>query len=310
MQAVTKTTSTELSTVSRVKELTSKATADNTKRAYLADWNQFTSWCMDTGTDSLPALPGTLAAYVVYLRDTKGFKASTIHRKVSAIRKAHKANAHQVDTSSLSELLKGLRREAADLSEAKQAAALRMSDLVEVCEQLSEQGTARAIRDKAVLLVGFIGGFRRSELASLRWEDLKEDEKGFTVLVRKSKTDQEGQGMVKAIPFRSNYKACPVRALRALKAWNLSGPIFPSITKGDRIQPEGMSAKAIDRIVKRYFGKGYSAHSLRSGFVTEAATKGASHQQIMNQTGHKDVKTVQRYTRFSDVWEANAASLV
>lgn len=299
------------STRARIQQLMSNASSTNTKRAYLKDWNQFSGWCIDQDQTALPAAPATVAAYVVHLRDTERRKYSTIQRKVSAISKAHTANGHNSPARSnvVSELLKGLRRETST-DGTKQAPALRLADVERVCIELASSTSARATRDRAALLVGFFGAFRRSEIAALTWENLTTDDKGVTVLVERSKTDQDGKGTVKVLPYRPKPDACPVRALNALQQLASSTSVFPEIRKGDNVTSEAMSARAVDRIVKRYFGQQYSAHSLRAGFVTEAAAKGATHQQIMTQSGHKDVKTVQRYTRFTDAWEANAATLL
>ena len=289
----------------RVRELLDKRYADNTKVAYLADFRQFETWVGERQGSVLPCSPETLAAYVVHLESM--YKVSTVHRKVYAIGKAHidAGFENPVLHKGVKEVLKGLRRE--KRSEGiKQAPALRLETIRPILKNLHTSTKNKALRDRALILLGFFGAFRRSELVGLKWEDLKEVENGFAVEVKHSKTDQEGEGMVKAIPYRSEVELCPVRALHALKELSSYEYVFTSITKGDKMKDKPLSSADVSRTVKKYFGEGYSAHSLRSGFITEASVKGNTHSQIMQQSGHKDVKTVQRYTRYTDAWEGNA----
>lgn len=290
---------------SRVRELLDKRYADNTKVAYLADFKQFEIWIGERQGAALPCSPETLVAYVVHMEGT--YKVSTVHRKVYAIGKAHidAGFENPVLHKGVKEVLKGLRRE--KRSEGiKQAPALRLETIRPILKELHTSTTNKCLRDRALILLGFFGAFRRSELVGLKWEDLQQVENGYAVEVKHSKTDQEGEGMIKAIPFRSEIELCPIRALQALKENSSYEYVFTSITKGDKMRDKPLSSADVSRVVKRYFGEGFSAHSLRSGFITEASAKGSSHSQIMQQSGHKDVKTVQRYTRYTDVWEGNA----
>lgn len=298
----------------RIKELLDSASSTNTRRAYDTDLEQFSQFCIHSGLEEMPATPETIARYIAHIEIS--YKASTIQRKISAISKAHKQRGHTSPASHpiVKEVLKGLRVERSEQRQ-KQAPPLSTEQIERASHNLSILYTNKALRDRAALLLGFFGAFRRSELAALKWDDVKEDEKGLTIYIGKSKTDQEGKGQYKIFPYRSDPKACPVRALRA---WHTCDQVtgrdyvFTSITKGDNVNDKPLSGKDIDRIIKKIFGKhsGYSAHSLRAGFVTEARRKGARIEAIKMQTGHKSDATVLRYSRSLDAWEDNAAILL
>lgn len=296
----------------RIKELLNAASSQNTRRAYDTDLEQFSEFCLRAGLEAMPATPETIARYITDIETS--FKASTIQRKVSAISKAHKQAGFVSPTShpQVKEVLKGLRNERSDQRQ-KQAPALTVEQVERAARNLADVNTNKALRDRAALLLGFFGAFRRSELASLRWEDIQDDNNGLTIFIRKSKTDQEGKGQYKVFPYRSNPKACPVRAL---SAWQMCDQVtgrdyvFTSITKGDNVNDKPLSGRDIDRLIKRLFTDDYSAHSLRAGFVTEARRKGARIEAIKMQTGHKSDATVLRYSRSLDAWEDNAAMLL
>ncbi|MEL6845685.1 MAG: site-specific integrase, partial [Bacteroidota bacterium] len=257
----------------------------------------------------LPASIDTIAAYILNLEDH--YKLSSLQRKVSSISKAHQeagyVEENPVASPQIRELMKGLRRDYKSKGQT-QAPAIRLAQITPVCQGLLADGGMKAVRDRAIILIGFFGAFRRSEVASLMAEDIQRNENGLTITLRYSKTDQEGEGFVKAFPYRADMATCPVRALDLWQnnSGSLSGILFRSVDRWGNVKDKSISDRDVDRIVRYYFGPDYSAHSLRAGFVTEAAAKGANTQAIMRQTGHKSAPTVQRYTRFNDAWEGNA----
>lgn len=167
-----------------------------------------------------------------------------------------------------------------------------------MCTQLSP----RLFRPKR-----YFGAFRRSELANLKWEDLEEDERGFTVTLKSSKTDQEGKGIIKILPYRSEIHFCPVRCIKRLEAISTSEYLFQGMSKSGKVINGQASVKAIERVIKKYLGNDHSAHSLRAGFITETAINRSKLNEIAKQTGHKHLSTLMEYIRPIDAWEGNAA---
>jgi len=174
----------------------------------------------------------------------------------------------------------------------------------------------QGLRDRALLLAGFAGGFRRSELAGLRIEDLETTPDGLIVRLGRSKTDQEGQGRSVALPYGSDPETCPVRALRAWleHAGTMAGPVFRAIDRCGLVSDKRLHADSIGYLVKRAAGLAgletaeYAGHSLRSGLATQAAMNGASELAIMKQTGHRSLATVRKYIREGSLFRDNAAT--
>lgn len=299
----------------RARDYALKAKAANTVRAYRADWRDFAAWCEERGLQPLPAAPETVALYVAHLADA-GRKASTIQRRLSAISQAHQAAGHESPTKSAAvrAVWAGIRRERGTAQEGK--APVVTEDIRAMVAALSEG--LIGIRDRALLLVGFAGAFRRSELVGLDVEDVEFAREGLVVRIRRSKTDQEGQGHVIGIPYGSNPATCPVRALRAwLKASGInSGPVFRPVNRHGQVLPRRLSDKAVALIVKRAAEAAgldparYAGHSLRAGFATAAAAAGAPERAIMAQTRHKSVTVARRYIRLGSLWAENAAARV
>ena len=297
--------------------------AGETLRAYRSRFASFAAWCESAGRQSMPASSATVAAYLEHL-ETTGHKASTINQVVAAVSKAHTAAG--VENPCASAEVKAARKAASRrLGVAPHAKAAATLDVTRAVVSGISGKSLVDLRDKALLLMGFYGAFRRSELVSLRVSDLSEEkDKGgrpvVVVTVRRSKTDQTGQGMTKAIFAASKEfkNICPVRALRDwISAAGLAGddPLFPSIKKGGKLSGVALSGHAVaDIIQKRAASAGVelelSGHSLRRGFVTSAVEKGASERAIMNQTGHKSVTTVRRYIERHDAITDNAAALL
>ena len=299
--------------------------AGETMRAYKSRLSAFAAWCESTGRASLPASPATVAAYLESL-ESAGKTAATISQVVAAISKLHKVNG--LENPCASEVVKAARKAARRrLGVAPHQKAAATVDVVRALVSGIEGTTLTDKRDKALLLCGFAGAFRRSELAALRVSDLTEEKTPegrpvFVVTVRRSKTDQLGAGMTKAIfaarPREKRF--CPVSALRDwIAAAGLAGdaPLFPRIRKGGQIDaaPVPMGGDSVALIIKRRAAAAgveleLSGHSLRRGFVTSAINAGASERSIMNQTGHKSPMMVRRYIERASVVSDNAAALL
>ncbi len=274
-----------------------------TQNAYRSDWADFVGWCRSRGYADLPASPQTVAAYLAALADVA--KATTVQRRLSAIRYAHLISGHPTPTTDpyVREVMDGIRR--AKGTRPRQAQAATLDPLRAMLDTLPDD--LSGLRDRALLLVGFAGGFRRAALCALDRADIAFVPEGLDVLIRKDKTDQAGQGRELAIPYGKHRDTCPVRALRAwIDAAGIStGPIFRGVAKGGKTVRAGrLDSGSVARIIKRAAARAglldandFSGHSLRSGLATEAARSGATDNAIMDQTGHTDVRSVKRYIR-------------
>lgn len=278
----------------------------NTRRAYAADLRDFRQWCSASGAVDLPASPATIAAYAAFMADT--CKWATLTRRLAAISKLHQL--HGLDTPTTDRqvrvVLEGIKRSIGIRQ--KQAPAFTLTKLKTLVRSL-ETETATGLRNKSLLLLGFTGAFRRSELVSLSLEDLTFTDEGLIVSLGKSKTNQYGDHEEKAIYYSPEAALCPIRTL---KAWTERlgrerGPLFVRIRKGDRLSFERLSDQWVDKLVKQVFGTSYSAHSLRASFVTVAKLNGADDSEVMRQTKHKTPLMIQRYTRLENIRQHNAA---
>ncbi len=288
------------------------AKASNTRRAYQADLRGFAAWCAARGFPSLPASPATVALYLAALADG-GRKVSTIERALVAISQAHKLKGLPSPRShgAVSETMKGIRRTLG------RAPSQKSPVLVEGLRSMTRlaPNTRGGIRDKALLLIGFAGAFRRSELVGLNVEDFEFTEDGLLVALRRSKTDQEGEGRRVGIPHGSDPRTCPVRALRAWLdcARIAEGPAFRSVNRMGIVSDSRLSDWAVAEIVKRYARalgmdpSRFAGHSLRAGLATSAAKAGKSERAIMNQTGHRSEAMVRKYIREANIFVDNAA---
>lgn len=298
--------------VERARDYAAASKADNTRRAYRSDWAGFFSWCVAQGLESLPAAPETVALYLT-ARAEAGRKASTITRCLAAISEAHLAVglASPRGSSAVKAVLSGIRRTTG--TDPSQKAALLPGELKAMLEALPQ--TTSGSRDRALLLVGFCGAFRRSELVSLNAEDVARVEDGLKITLRRSKTDQEGEGRKVGLPFGSSPSTCPVRALAAWMEESpiTSGAIFRSVTRhghmGDRL-----TGRAVALVVKRAArlagidDSRLAGHSLRAGLATAAANAGKSERSIMKQTGHRSERMVRKYVRDASLFIENAAA--
>jgi site-specific recombinase XerD len=294
------------------KELILGAKSENTLKAYRSDWKQFQEWAEWKGFSALPAEPNALVKYLRHL--SPHAKVSTIRRSLSSISEAHKTAGFESPTKAkvVQNAMQAIKRSKGVAQDGK---APLLTEAVRTMVRQCPSDKPIGVRDKAILLLGFAGAFRRSELAALSIEDLTRSSKGYEVLVRRSKTDQDGAGHIKAIAYGADEESCPVRSLdKWIELARIkTGPLFLQMTKAGEPMRKGIGDKLIERTVKRYaLAAGldpaeYAGHSLRAGFATQAALNGASDRGIMNQTGHKSRAMVDRYVRRATVWQDNAA---
>tara|TARA_B100001250_G_scaffold362928_1_gene341948 strand:+ start:32 stop:1015 length:984 start_codon:yes stop_codon:yes gene_type:complete len=296
--------------------------AENTLRAYKADFKDYSSFCAKNGLSSLPTEPKILALYLTHLSATSKF--STLKRRIASISVIHKMKGHYLDTKHpvIMENLHGIKRVKGAKQKAKKP--LLINDLKQIInvidkdlnnhelvkndniDSLKSKEIRNKIRDKAIILIGFAGGFRRSELVNIDYEDIEFVTEGIKIFIKRSKTDQSGEGMIKAIPYFSNQLFCPVANLRKWIKFSKinSGKIF------------NISDKSVSLIIKKYIALSgldpnrYGGHSLRSGFATSAAESGAEERNIMAMTGHKTTQMVRRYIQEANLFKNNALNKI
>ncbi len=288
--------------------------AESTLRAYRSDWKHFASWCDGRGTSSLPASPETVALYLVALAATH--RPATITRRLTSIAKVHAAagepNPATTQHIVVAETLQGIRRTLGTAQPGKTP--LLTADVVKVLAHVPAGNMGK--RDRALLLIGYTGGLRRSELAASKLEDVEWVEQGAVLTLRRSKTDQEGQGRKVAIPKGAHRSTCPVTALKEwiAAAGVTEGPLFREIDRHGNVGARALHRDSIGAILKRAVERAgfdpaeFAGHSLRSGFATQAARNGASAFDIMRQTGHRSIATVSRYVRDAQIFRDAPAS--
>ena len=298
--------------IQRAYSYAEQSKAANTRKAYKSDWKHFIAWCSANGVNSLPAPKEAIALYLTMYAEL--LKIATLARRLASISEAHRIAGYDSPTfdAQVQLVWKGIRRTKGMQQDSKRP--ILTTDLQTVFANC--KGDLIGIRDRALLLLGFSGAFRRSELVALNRTDLSFVKEGIVVRLNRSKTDQEGIGTEKAIPFGSNPELCPVRAISGwLEASKeVREPLFVSIKKGSKITTERLSAKAVALIIKKrlekvgYESDEFSGHSLRSGFATQAAMNGASDRAIMQQTKHRTRAMVDRYVRVASIWSENAST--
>lgn len=284
-------------TSTSVEDYVSKSSAESTKRAYKSDVDHYLK---HAGT--IPASPNEIAAYIAAWADR--LSVATLERRLIALHQEHRAKGlpTPVRDPLVKRTMRGIRRVKG--RQQRQVQAIEKDDLLEMLAVAEQQAPMKAARDKALLLVGFAGAFRRSELVALTVADLTERSEGMEVVIRRSKTDQEGEGRLVFLP-RATGKRCPVLALQEwlLLAAIGSGPIFRSVNRHDQIRRQGLLAQAVATIIKQIVAKTgrdpkkFAGHSLRAGFVTTAAVQGVPTWQIKEQTGHKSDAILAKYIR-------------
>ena len=317
-ELVTDIKSLELETLKNLKN----SKAANTLRAYKADFMDFSAFCAKNGLCSMPTDPKILSLYLTYLSATSKF--STLKRRIASISVVHKLKGHYLDTKHplIMENLHGIKRVKGTNQKSKKPILINeLKLIINVIDQYlsnnqlgetdciiqeSPKNIRSKIRDKAIILVGFSGGFRRSELVNIDYDDIEFVSEGVKIFIKRSKTDQSGEGMVKAIPYFDNKNFCPVLSL---KYW-----IKHSEIKSGKLFD--ISDKSVSLIIKKYASLAgldpnkYGGHSLRSGFATSAAESGAEERNIMSMTGHKTTQMVRRYIQEANLFKNNALNKI
>ena len=292
--------------------------ANNTLRAYKSDFKDFGAFCAKHGLNSLPSEPKIVSLYLTHL--SKNSKISTLRRRLVSISMVHKLKGHYLDTKHpiIIENLMGIRRVKGSIQKGKKPILINHLKLIinAINEQKNED--IKKLRDKSIILVGFGGGFRRTELISINYEDLEFVPEGLKITIRKSKTDQFGEGMIKALPYLANEKYCPVISLKNwLEISKIkSGPIFRRFSKGSFLKEERLTDQSVVLLIKKYLNlagidnTNFAGHSLRSGFASVAAESGADERSIMTMTGHKSTQMVRRYIREANLFKDNALNKI
>jgi site-specific recombinase XerD len=293
--------------------------ASNTVRAYKSDFKDFGLFCVQNGFKNLPSDPKIVSLYLTHL-STKEAQLSTIKRRLVSIGVIHKMKGHYLDTKHpvIVENLMGIKRRKGTAQKGKKP--ILINELRKILNVIDQEDCEdiKKLRDKSIILIGFSGGFRRNEIVSLDYEDLDFVYEGLKITVKRSKTDQFGEGSIKALPYFEESLYCPVTVL---KRWlNISkitkGPIFRRFSKGSRLTNYRLTDQTVALIIKDYLNKvgidskNYSGHSLRSGFATSAAESGAEERSIMAMTGHKSTEMVRRYIKEANLFKNNALNKI
>jgi len=293
--------------------------ANNTVRAYKSDFNDFGLFCAKNGFKSLPTEPKIISLYLTYL-STKNIKMSTLKRRLVSISVIHRLKGHYIDTKhpSIIENIMGIKRRKGSIQRGKKPILINnLKTIINVIDEYNKEEIKR-LRDRSIILIGFSGGFRRNEIVSIDYDDLDFVQEGLKMNVRRSKTDQFGEGFVKALPYFNNKLYCPVVSL---KDWlNISkiasGPVFRRFNKGSSLSEKRLTDQSVALLIKEYLNlagidsKNYSGHSLRSGFATSAAESGAEERNIMAMTGHKSTEMVRRYIKEANLFKNNALNKI
>jgi len=293
--------------------------AINTVRAYKSDFNDFGLFCSQNGFKSLPSEPKIVSLYLTHL-STKNIKMSTLKRRLVSIGIIHRLKGHYLDTKhpSIIENIMGIRRRKGSVQRGKKP--LLINDLKNIINVIDKEKNEeiKKFRDRSILLIGFSGGFRRNEIVSLDYDDLDFVKEGLKINLKKSKTDQYGEGSVKGLPYFDNTKYCPVVSIRKwIEISKIkSGPLFRRFNKGSKLSESRLSDQTVALLIKDYLkiagieSRNYSGHSLRSGFATSAAESGAEERSIMAMTGHKSTEMVRRYIIEANLFKNNALNKI
>ena len=293
--------------------------ANNTIRAYRSDFKDFGAFCAKNGFKSLPTEPKIIALYLTHL-SIKDAKMSTLRRRLVSVGMIHKLKGHYLDTKHpiIIENLMGINRKKGNYQKGKKP--ILINQLKAIINVIDNEKTEeiKKVRDKTIILLGFGGGFRRAELVAIDYEDLEFVSEGVKIIIRRSKTDQFGEGMIKGLPYFSNEIYCPVLHLKKwLELSNIkSGAIFRKLNKGFSLNDNRLTDQTVALLLKNYLAlagienKNYSGHSLRSGFATATAESGADERSIMAMTGHKTTQMVRRYIKEANLFKNNALNKI
>lgn len=309
--------------------LTQASKAPATWRAYYSDMAAFRAWCADVGREPMPASPSTVALFLRH-EAVRGLKVSSIGRRLSSLAYAHRDAGHPspTDDPHVRAVWHGIRR---TLGVAPRRVAPATTDVIRAMLSTCDDTTG-GVRDRALLLIGFTGALRRSEVAELDRGDVAQVSEGLLITIRRSKTDQEGAGQQVAVPYASDPALCPVRQLEvwtdqldslgaghpiageySRELHRLDGPLFRQVDRHGNIGGR-LSGRAVAEIVKRRAASAgldpdqFSGHSLRAGFATSAAAGGARELDIARQTRHKSLEMLRIYVRRGTAFEDNAAA--
>ena len=293
--------------------------ANNTIRAYKSDFNDFGLFCAQNGFKSLPSEPKIISLYLTHL-STKEVKMSTLKRRLVSIGVIHKLKGHYLDTKhpSIIENIMGIKRRKGSFQKGKKPILINdLKLLINVIDKNNNEEIMR-VRDRSIILIGFSGGFRRNEIVSLDYDDLDFVSEGLKINLKRSKTDQYGEGSVKGLPYFDNSQYCPVLSVKKwIEISNIdSGPLFRRFSKGSKLTDNRLTDQTVALLIKKYLNlagidsKNYSGHSLRSGFATSAAESGAEERSIMAMTGHKSTQMVRRYIREANLFKNNALNKI
>jgi len=293
--------------------------ANNTVRAYKSDFNDFGAFCAQNGFKSLPSEPKIVSLYLTHL-STKDAKISTLKRRLVSIGVIHKLKGHYLDTKhpSIIENIMGIKRRKGSIQKAKKPILINSLKLIINAIDRQNNQEIKKFRDRLIILIGFSGGFRRNEIVSLDYDDLDFVPEGVKINIKRSKTDQFGEGFTKALPYFDSSQYCPVISL---KNWLdiskiTSGPVFRRFLKGSKLSENRLTDQTVAILIKEYLNlaginsKNYSGHSLRSGFATSAAESGVEERNIMAMTGHKSTEMVRRYIKEANLFKNNALNKI
>jgi len=293
--------------------------ANNTVRAYKSDFNDFGLFCAQNGFKSLPSEPKIVSLYLTHL-STRDIKMSTLKRRLVSIGVIHKLKGHYLDTKHpiIIENIMGIKRRKGSIQKGKKPLLINsLKMIINVIDEYNKLDIVK-LRDRSIILMGFSGGFRRSEIVSLNYDDLDFVSEGLKINLKRSKTDQFGEGSVKGLPYFDNTKYCPVLSLKNwIQVSNInSGPLFRRFSKSSKLLENRLSDQTIALLIKKYLklagieNKNFSGHSLRSGFATSAAESGAEERSIMAMTGHKSTEMVRRYIKDANLFKNNALNKI
>ena len=293
--------------------------AFNTVRAYKSDFRDFELFCVKNSFKYLPSEPKIVSLYLTHL-SSKDAKMSTLKRRLVSIGVIHKLKGHYLDTKhpSIIENIMGIKRRKGSKQNGKKPILISSLKLIiDVIDQIDSE-EIKKLRDRSIILIGFSGGFRRNEIVSINYDDLDFMSEGLKINVRKSKTDQFGEGFTKALPYFDSSQYCPVVSIKNwLKISKInSGPVFRRFVKGSKLSKKRLTDQTVALLIKEYLNlagidsKNYSGHSLRSGFATSAAESGVEERSIMAMTGHKSTEMVRRYIKESNLFKNNALNKI
>ena len=293
--------------------------ADNTVRAYRSDFNDFRIFCVQNGFKAMPSEPKIVSLYLTHL-SLKNIKMSTLKRRLVSIGVIHRLKGQYLDTKhpSIIENIMGIKRRKGSIQIGKKP--LLINNLKKIINVIDEDKSEeiKKFRDRSIILIGFSGGFRRNEIISLDYDDIDFVTEGLKINLKRSKTDQFGEGSLKGLPYFDNSQYCPVISLKKwIEISNIdSGPLFRRFSKGSKLTENRLTDQTVALLIKKYLklsgieSKNYSGHSLRSGFATTAAESGAEERSIMAMTGHKSTEMVRRYIKEANLFKNNALNKI